>query len=472
MLNQMAHSNQYNPMTSDQIDLLHGASLEILSRTGIRFFHAEAISLFKKAGADISEENRVRIPRHLVEWALKTAPRNITIYNRDLQEAMILGGDNRKTYFGVGSDCMNIYDPYTQLRRSAKLQDVVNGMRLVAGLANIDFVMSMFVPSDVPVEDYEKKQLSVMLQENIKPIILAGIKPDSTAYALKMATAIVGSDAIQKHPFIINYVNTITALKHNQEGLQRLLDAAEQNMPTIYAPGNSRGTSAPITIAGMLALGNAGQLGGLVLSQLKREGSPFILNNPNVGTIDMKTMVDLYVSPDGGPFSWDLAQYYGLPVLCSGGASDSKIFDAQAATEAMLTLFTNSSRGASLIQNIGYLDSAMTGSFELIAYCDEMIGWIKQYLKPLQIDEETLALDLIDEIGPDGDFLATAHTLKHFREDWQPKLVDRNNFQNWFKKDALTLKQRANTMVKNILETSRVDQLSDEIIKEMDDMFH
>jgi len=461
--------NEYCPIPLPEVERLHHASLRILEETGLTCHHPEALSLFLKAGAEIDSEV-VRIKPELVEWALKTVPKELTIYNRDLEPVILIGGSRRTSYYGVGSDSINIYDLVSNKRRKAVLEDIVSGMRLVAGLPNVHFVMSMFVPSDVSADRYERHQMRVMLNENIKPIVFTGISADSTQLAVDMATAVHGSEELTRRPFIINYVNTITAMKHNKESLQRLLDASRLNIPTIYAPGNSRGTSAPMTVAGMLALGNAGQLAGLVLSQLACEGSPFILNNPCVGALDMRTMVDLYVSPDGGAFSLDLAKYYGLAALCSGGASDAKVFDGQATADACMTLFSNTFRGANLIQNLGYLDSAMTGSLELVVFCNEIISWLKHYLQPLKISDDRLALDTIHQVAPTGDFLASDHTMRYFKEDWYPELMDRSNYDKWQQGGELTLQARTNAMARELVETSRVEPLPPKTRSRIDSM--
>jgi trimethylamine--corrinoid protein Co-methyltransferase len=183
-----------------------------------------------------------------------------------------------------------------------------------------------------------------------------------------------------------------------------MLFAAERNLPTIYIPGTIRGLLAPITSAGALALSNAAQLAGLVLSQLKREGTPFILGGRGGALTDMRTMLALYAAPDAGPYGWDLARHYRVPTF-SVACTDAKIFDAQAAAETALTLFEKAMNGANIIHDLGYLDCAMTGSLELVAFCDEIVEWIKRYWQPLEITQETLALDLIHAVVPDGHFL-------------------------------------------------------------------
>ena len=451
-------------LSADQVDLLNRASLEIMSRTGMRFYVQEAIDLFKKAGAKVSDGNLVRIPPKLTEQALKTAPKQIVVYNRNKEPSMLLG--QGQCYFGVGSDCVNIYDPYTRERRKSVLKDVIRGVRLVNALPHLDFVMSMFVPDDVAVETYERHQMKVMLRETCKPVVCCGIEADSTRHAVEMASAVAGDgDTLRQFPFIINYINTVSAFRHNEESVQRLLFAAEKNLPIVYAPGNCRGTTAPMNVAGMMALGNAGQLAGLVLSQLKQEGCPFVLNYPNVGSLDMRSMRDLYFAPDKASFGCELARNYQLPVFCSGGCSDSQVFDTQAAAEAALTLFASLTGGATLIHCVGYLNSAMTGSLELMVLCNEVIGWLKRYLREIEITEQSLAstLEMIHEVGPDKDFLMTGDTVKHVREDWCPTVFSRASYEKWVTDGMTTLEDRLNETVRNIIENHRTEPLAKDI---------
>jgi len=463
------HFGQYRPfkfrsLSDDQISLLHDASLEIMARTGMRFYEPEALDLFKKAGADVSDGNLVRFPPHLVEWALRTVPKNITLFDQTGRRTMALGG--YRSYFGPGSDCSYIYDLDTGQRRKAVLQDTIDAVRLADALPNLDFVMSMFLPSDVPEERYERQQMAAMLQESTKPIVFVGLEASSTVYAVEMAAAVAGGlEQLQRYPFVVNYVNVVSAFRHNEQSVKRLLYAAERNLPTIYAPSKARGTVAPITVAGAMALGNAGQLAGLVLSQLKREGSPFLRSKPGGEGVDMRSMVSLYAAPDGGPFGWDLAHYYGIPTFGAAGASDAKVFDTQAASEAALTLFGEMLNGANLIHDVGYLDCATTGCLEFIAFCDELIGWLRRYFRKLEISEETLALDLVHEVGHDGQFIDSRHTLRHIREDWVPTLSDRYDYRRWAEQGASNLQQRARQKVRDTLKAHRAEPLSKESVE-------
>jgi trimethylamine--corrinoid protein Co-methyltransferase len=241
-------------------------------------------------------------------------------------------------------------------------------------------------------------------------------------------------------------------------------------LPSIYAPGNVRGITAPITAAGSLALGNAGQLAGMVLSQIKRAGSPFLRSNPGGTSSDLRSMVSLYCAPDSGSYGWDLIHHYGVPSFGTAGASDAKTFDAQAAGETALMLFENWLNGANLIHDVGYLDCAMTGSLELVAYCAEVIGWIRHYMRDLDINEETLALDLIDELGPDGYFIDSDHTYEYLESCWVPTLWDRLDFPRWEERGSTNLQQRANITVKEIIAEHRAERLPPDVVAKLDEI--
>jgi trimethylamine--corrinoid protein Co-methyltransferase len=459
-------SFRFHSLNEDQIHQIQEASFQILEQTGVRFHHQEAVEILRKGGAKVVDGSIVRFPVSLIEKSLNTIPENITVYNQEGSPAMEVGG--YRSYYGTGSDCMHIYDLETDIRRKALLQDVVNGIRLIDNLPQIDFLMSMFLPSDVPEDRYERHQMAIMLRESNKPIIFVGINSESTVHAIQMASIVAGTvDELQSRPFIVNYVNTVSSFQHNYDSVQRLIYAAKHNIPTIYAPGKLRGLTVPMTQAGAMAAGFAGQLAGLVLSQQIQEGSPFIISNPSHGTIDMRTMVGLYAPPEDGTYGWDLAHYHKIPTFAIAGASDSKILDAQAAAEAALNLFSVTLGGANLIHDIGYLDCAMTGSLELVVLCNEIIGWLKDHLKDLEISPETLALDLIHEVGPDGYFLDTSHTLEHVKKDWKPSVFDRFDYKQWTEDGERTFIQRANQVVRNLLENVQPKSLPSSVEKDL-----
>jgi trimethylamine--corrinoid protein Co-methyltransferase len=450
----------YRGMTDEQCRLIHCASLEILERTGVMLYYQPCLDLLKKAGCYV-EENRVRIPAHLVEWALRTAPGRILVYDRSGKPVMPLEG--RISTFGTGSDCLNILDHRTGERRKALLQDVVDGIRVADAMPHIDFVMSMFLPSDVPVAA-DVRQMEVMLTYSAKPICFVTYEWEGMAEIVEMLeVAVGGAEQLRISPTAILYLNPTTAFCHNDEALRKLMYAAEKRLPVVYLPDVQRGFTCPITYAGAMACANAGQLVGLLLAQLVNGGAPVILNAATPSTIDMKTMVLPYAEPAGKAFSLEMNFYYNLPAFSTGGCSDSKLLDEQAIMEATLSLFAATMRGGNMIHDLGYMESGLTGSLELLVVCDEVVSWLKAFTRGLEISDDTLALDLIHQHALSGDFLGTEHTLRHVRESWGPRLVDRQNYDKWLERGATSMLTRARTKVDEILNSEPCRILTSEV---------
>jgi trimethylamine--corrinoid protein Co-methyltransferase len=453
---------QYARISPEQCQRLHNASLEILSRTGARLHDQEAIDLLKKAGASVADGNLVRIPAGLVEKAFSTVPKRVTLYDQNGRSPLYLEEGN--CYYGTGSDCLNIIDHRTGQWRKAVLQDVVEGMTVCDALPHIDFVMSMFLPSDVDAMVSDRYQMEVILNHTTKPIVYVTNEFSGCVDAVEMAEVVAGgAEAFKLRPFAACYINVTSGLIHNEEALQKLLFLADKGLPALYIPVVTGGVNGPITVAGSMALANAGVLVGLVLSQLKREGAPLIIPGWGGEALDMRTMVSPYCSPDPKGMAHALAQHYKLPMFGIGGCSESKLVDQQAAAEAALTLMAETLGGANIIHDLGYLESGLCGSLAQLVICNEIVGWIEHLLAPVEISDETLALDLIDELGSDGDFLSTDHTMAHFRERWYPDVFERDNQDRWQAKGAKSAAERAVEQVEKILAEHQPEPLPQEI---------
>lgn len=440
----------FRKLSDEKLERIHNASLEILERTGVRMYEPHALELLKKKGVKVEQEDRVRIPPDLVEWALSVAPKTATLYNRLGQPVMALEG--RNTYFGTGSDCPNVIDLHSGEHRPGTLQDVVDASIICDALPNIDFLMSFCIANDQPQEVYDRMQMRAMLMNSIKPILFVTLEFAGCVDAVKMAEAVVGgAEALRLKPITACYINVSSALRHNQEALQKLLFLAGKGLPTTYTPVVLRGASGPVTAAGAIALANAGELAGLVIAQLQREGAPVILTGGVNDMLDMRASVDCYADPTNRVMLVEMAHRYGLPIFGLTGCSDSKLPDSQAAAEAAFSILLETLAGAQMAHDVGYLDSGMTNSIEQVVICDELIGYTRHFIKEVEVNDETLALDVIDKIGPDGNFMAAQHTRKHYREDWVPQLFERRNYETWQKAGSKSMRQRAQEKALEIL---------------------
>jgi trimethylamine--corrinoid protein Co-methyltransferase len=311
-----------------------------------------------------------------------------------------------------------------------------------------------------------------MLRNTEKPIIIMDYGTDVSPL-LEMAEAVVGEGNLQKRPILCMYSEPISPLKHGEKYLKHIITFAKFKLPIVYIPSPMFGATAPTTLAGGIAQANAETLSGNAIVQLVSEKSPFIYGaDPSV--MDMKTGVFSYGSPEWMLSNIALAQlgrYYNLPVWSTGGCSDSKVLDSQASLEAALTLFTATSTGANLIHDFGFLDFGMTGSLELVTICDEITSLIERVLCGIEVNEETIAIDVIEKVGPGGHFLTQKHTLKFYRRaQWFPTILDRNRRSAWNLEGSKDLVQRAKEKTIKILESHQPNPLPKDIGSDLDNV--
>lgn len=426
-------------------DRLHQAALTILARTGMEVHLAPARALLQEAGCRIRDDLLVTVPPGLVEKALASAPSSFTVFDRHGREAMEVGG--RRSYFGTGSDLMYHHDPVTGRRREAVLEDVARAARLCQALEHIDFLMSYAFPSDLPPRRAWLKSLEAMVLNSTKPVVTVSDSVEDLARMWRIAAILRGGeDRAGSKPFLIHYTEPVSPLKHPGPSLAKLLYCAENRIPVTYSPAPIAGSTAPITPAGHLALGLAETLFGLVLHQLRAPGAPFILGmGPAV--MDMSTSQCSYNAPEyylAYVGFIEMSHYYDLPSWGYAGTSDSQLPDAQSAFEAGVLTYLAALCGANLCHDVGYLDFGRAGALEAIVLGEEYISQTRRFMEGLPVNEETLALEVIDQVGSRGHYLTQPHTLRHLRQvQWRPSLLNRQSFSQWRAKGAKPLEEVA-----------------------------
>jgi trimethylamine--corrinoid protein Co-methyltransferase len=458
-------SAQYARMSRTECEKIHVASLEILDRVGVDVHHGEARELLVKGGAR-SEGIRVRIPEYMVERALTLTPKRMVLYDRGGRAAIRAWGYN--TYYGGGSDCLNILDHRTGRRRRPVLKDVKEAVTLMDAMSEIEFVMSLFLPEDVDQRIYDRYQMEVMLNHTTKPIVFVSPDFEGCVAAVEMCEVVAGGvQSFRQRPFATCYINVTSGLVANQEALQKCIYLASKGLPLLYIPLNAGGVNSPSTTAGCMASMNAGTLLGIVLAQLVQEGTPVAVPGWNGGPYNLKTMVGNYVLADEQGVPTEMGRYYDLPVFGLGGSTDSKVLDHQCGMEVTASLMTALLHGANLVHDVGFMDSGMQGSLQLQAMANDTIGWLRAATAGVVVDDETLALDVIDELGPEGDYLSHDHTLRHFREPFYSGLADKGTYSQWVDRGATTMEQRAARLVDDILEGHRPEPLPTSVQRDM-----
>ncbi|HHX50427.1 MAG TPA: trimethylamine methyltransferase, partial [Clostridia bacterium] len=350
----MRLSPQLSFLTGDQMEILHHKTLEVLEHTGVQVLHEEARELLRGAGAIVKENSIVKIPEFLIKKALSTAPSRIVLANRDGERSLFL--EPGKSYYGTGSDCPYTIDAYTQERRMTSAEDVGNLARICDYLDNIDFVMSMGIarhqtPSMGYIYEFE-----AMARNTTKTVIASCSDGRNCQDLIDLAAAIMGGpEELREKPWLAIYSEATAPLRHVEEAIEKLLTCADNWVPVIHTIGSMAGATAPVTLAGALITGNAEVLTALIIHQLRQPGAPFFYGG-TITPIDMKTMVHPYGAPEFHLLSaclTELGRFYQLPVFSTGGCTDAKDFDQQAAAEAAYSLLLESLAGGNLIHDIG-----------------------------------------------------------------------------------------------------------------------
>ncbi len=407
-----------------------------------------AVEVLVKGGAT-ADGVRVRIPEFMVARALESAPKRMTLYDRHGRAAMRATGFN--TFFGGGSDCLYVLDHRTGKRRRARSDDVCQAVTLMDALPNIDFVMSAFLPEDVDQRIYDRYQMEIMLSHSTKPIVYVTPDLEGCVAAVEMCEAVAGgAEAFQRRPFAACYINVTSGLTANAEALQKCIFLAEKGLPQLYIPLNAGGVNSPTTTAGCLAAMNAGTLLGIVLSQLVRPGTMIAVPGWNGGPYNLKTMVGNYVLAEEQGVATEMGKHYDLPVFGLGGCTDSKVLDQQCGMEVTISLMTALLHGANIVHDVGFMDSGMQGSLQVMAIAHDTIGWLRA---------ATLGVVVNDNVGAGRDRrVGTNRELPGTRTHHAPlsgavlfPTRRQGHLSQWTARGGTTMEARAAKLVDEIL---------------------
>lgn len=449
--------------SDEQCQEIHLSALKVLERTGVQLLEPQARQLLLDAGAEAGPEHRVFLSPRLVEWALREAPPTATLYDRSGKIAMEL--EEAKVYYGTGSDCPNVIDPYTSEHRKGALADLTNLVRLCDALPQIDFVMSMVLPCDVPTAIYDILQFEAMLRNTTKPCVVVPYSAKGLEVMWRMASvAVGGSDVLRRKPLIVVYAEPTSPLVMGKESVQKTMFAATHHIPVLYATGAGLGMTVPVTPAGAVVLATAEALAGNVLTQLVRPGNPFVYG-AGLAPIDMKTAVFCYGGPEfliNQAMMMSMARFYRLPSWGFAGCSDSKAEDQQAAAEHAMWILWAALTGCNLCHDVGYMESGLCVSAIQLTQANEFISYARRVAHRDAFDPDRLAVEAIHQVGPSGAFINHAHTHRYFRDNWFPELSDRDNYAGWEKEGSTTLFERARTRAKQLIETHQPEPLPEE----------
>jgi len=423
----MTHKIFLPPKKAEKV---HRASLKVLAETGVKLDHEGAEKLFIDAGAE-RDNGRLLIPEKLVQQALDKmhSKEKLQLYDRDGEKAteVVIG----KSRFGPGSDALYNIDFETGEKRKSVLSDVANNVRVADALPNFDFMMSMALPEDVEKKKLYSTIFAEMVKNSPKPIIATSTSMEDIEQTFTIATITAGSERkFYEKPFFIAYLEPISPLIMDHSGTERLIFCAQKGIPILYAAGANCGSGAPVTPEGGVVQGTAESLAGLVLATLVNDDARFIFG-ANTSAMDMRSTIISYGDP-----VWfktvamyaDMGKFYNLPSWGTAGSSDSFQVDAQAAMEAYEGISLVLMSGTTLAHDVGFLAHGELYDARMLVLTDMMIGRSKHVLKPVDLSEEALAVDVIDEVARgQGIYVSHEHTSRNFKEAlWiPPKYINR-----------------------------------------------
>lgn len=446
---------QYKPLTDAQVKTIHEASLTILARTGLQIEGADALQLFTEAGADV-RGNRVRVPRSLVEDAVDNAPSRVILAGREPQNDLILEG--ARVYIGTGGAALQVLELETGKTRKAVLQDVADMARIVDALDNVHFYLIPIYPTDLSKETVEINKYYAALANTTKHVqggvyTISGIRD-----VIEMSEGVMGgAEALRERP-IVSFITSwmVSPLKFATDVTTLLIEICRQQLPVVLSAAPMAGSTAPVTLAGMLAQLNAEQLAGLVLTQLVQPGCP-VLIGPIPATTDMRTAKYLGGSVELGLCNaaiTQLAHFYQVPIYNSAGMTEAKIPDIQAGIEKTQSVIQVALAGANFIHHAaGMLEDMSTIAYEQLVIDNDLLGMAMRAVRGIEIDDDTLALDVIDRVGPGGHYLTDEHTLRYMRtEHYYPSAIfDRQDREKWEQSGSMDAWSRAKEAARRIL---------------------
>ena len=466
-------------LSRDQKQILINTAFEILERSGNRVGSKEALEVFRNAGCRIEplddEGEKVFFPQRLIEECLRLAPKRLILYNRMGEPALYCEG--RNSYFSPTSACPKMYDPYTGERRPWTKADIGNASLICDALSNHDAMFALGSLADDYGFDCFVHEVHAMMTNTTKPIIyLSNDVPDTKAICEMAAVIAGGWDRLRERPFLLQYDEVLSPLKHKNHAFDKFMYLAEQGLPIRYGAFTMSGASSPVTLPGAAAQSLAEALVGLMACQLKRPGVPYVMAILP-GIMDLKYGILSSGAPEYHLFHavyTELVHELGLPVMATAGITDSKVVDAQAGAEALWSYLCAALVGCHLNIGSGSLESHLIGSFEHMVLCDELIASVRRFMEGTPIDGRTLAMDCIQEVGdglPDRIFVDRQHTTDNYlKEQWQPQVFNRNNFQSWTGKGAKYTHQVCNEKVKWILENHKPAPLPDDMLASLEEI--
>lgn len=462
---------QLEILSRNELDRIHGATMEVFRRLGIKVYEPRALELFAKAGANVDKKTMmVKIPESLVKETIRKAPASFKLYGRDPKYVLDYSGN--KVHFAVSGLSVRVQDLDGNIRPGT-VRDVANLAKIADYCEYIHHVLMTVWPSDVPEEVYHLHCIAEDWKNSIKTTDGFNYSARKAQETIDMAAILRGGyEEVVKKPLLLGFTNPVSPMQLSKELIEGALVYAKYKQPMIYAPEALAGGTAPATLAGLLVQQNAEVLAGIMVSELANPGTPVLYGTVSA-VLDMRTGATALGGPEVSLFNiatGQLGRYYNLPRRGTGGNTDSKVVDVQAGLEGAMSTLMAAMAGMNFIYDVaGCLEGTITISYEKIVIDNEIAGMVTRILEGIEVNDETLAVDEICRVGPSASFLGTPMTMKMFRkEHFIPSILDRKSRDSWQKDGEKDLAKVAREKARWILKEHHVEPLDKDIQAEID----
>jgi len=461
---------QLKVLTDDEIKRIHVAVVEVMETIGVRVEHRQALEIFRDSGCRVDfDKHIVKVPHEILNKAIRTCPSEFVLYGKkpeydvhvNLTDVYTIGGSSALTVLDLDGN-----------RRAATLRDLVELTRLLDGLENLHIMHALVVPQDIPQPGFDRILWATVMKNTYRNYYSQGQWGVSIRDQVEMAKVIQGSEQeIRKHPLFTVVICLMSPLVHSAERVDELVQCAEYGIPLYIEVDSMLGGTTPMTIAGTLVEECANVLTGIVLAQLVNPGNPCVFAIAS-GLMNMSNGNYSGGAPETcllHAATAQMAHFYGLPFQ-GGTGIDSTLPDAQAGYERALQVLTNALAGTNFVHlSLGMMEQMLLASYEQAVIDDEILGAAFRITQGVEVTQDTIALDVISEVGPGGNFLAHDHTVRYMRpHTWFPKLTNRDQWTPWMAAGGKDMRQRANERARRILAEHHPKPLTDEQEQEID----
>lgn len=469
----------YRPLSDEQIQTIHEAALMLLEKTGMTYETGldETLDLLASKGADVDRAGaRVRFPRDLITEQAAKAPERVVLYSRDGENDLDL--TEHRVHAGTGGAAIKVLDPGAETVRPSRLDDIYQLGRLVDGLKHIHFYLRPCIPTDIPEDRYDENIFFACLKATGKHI-MGGVNNEEGLRKILDLGSIAAGDggAFREKPFISIITSfAISPLKLCTQSTKIMQECNRNGIPVALSSAPMAGSTSPMTMAGTLAQLHAEELAGIAICQLTRPGAPLLYGGiPSMA--NMSSMGYMGGAVEFGMMNaaiHQLSHHIRVPNYNSGGLTESKLPDAQAAWEKGLTVLLAVMGGSNYIHHAaGMLESMLTVSYEQFVMDDEIVGMCCKVLEGIDTDPEHLALEVIDAVGPGGNYMTAAHTMTHMRREFFTgnSVTDRKNRERWESEGSRDARLNAGRVVEKILSKPAVSYLSEDAERAIKDKY-